>query len=497
MKSNCNNRLPVIALFISCVTLGLCLGGDARATTRDAAALLAEIEKADNSAKRIDLAAELAAMTPTPVAALKAHLVRKRSTDQAGRRALLIASGAEVPDATGRFTIPKRQTKKEKERRDRFDWLPAIAGQPAQAGLGETLSDVAAIRALAASTNPDAGIVIFDFAFSEQGLIYRDECGRYLRKMSPYSLPALIHGSQNRKDRSISRYANYQLERLDRQNAHKAIASAPTENLKIAIITAFADSQYREAVFAVLDNVNHVAPRVRHAARAAWTEYVSGRPPPKPPERKLSLPNGKQTKEREPLWLDHRRLGDTAIRVRLTEVTGETPPTNASLAALTEKLFSVYDERRTRALTTDFDAALALESAGKHDQATAIFDRILAQAPGFEKRAKMLPAYLSQAKALEGEKKWSEAAIAYGKASSIAPQDGDAKKALQKHHLARANAATAAGQDNSAELAVADAVMVEAESGPSKKLILFGGLAALAASLILLLLGLAARREST
>ncbi len=494
MKSNCNNRLPVTALFISCV-LAICLHGNgAWAATKDVTTLLAEIENTEDASARIELATQLAALSPTPVAALKTHLVRTRHADLAARRALLLASGAEVPDATGRFTIPKRQTKKQKEQRDRFDWLPAIAGQATQAGLGETLSDVAAIRALAASTNPDAGVVILDFAFSEPGLIYRDECGRYLRKMSPYSLPALIHGSQH-KDRSISRYARYQLERLDRQNAHKAIASAPTENLKIAILTAFADSQYREAVFAVLDNVDHVAPRVRHAARAAWTEYVSGRAPPKPPERRLSLPNGRQTTQREPLWLDHRVLGHTAILVRLTELTGEAPPKNASLAALTEKLLNFYDERRTRALMTDFDAALALAKSGKPGQATAIFDRILAQNPGFEKRAQMLPAYLSQAKALEVEKKWTDAAAAYGKASSIAPQDGDAKEALQKHHLARANAASAAGRDNSAELAIAGAVVVKADPGPSKKLILFGGFAALAAALILLLLGLASRRR--
>ncbi|MCP4446182.1 MAG: hypothetical protein GY811_12675 [Myxococcales bacterium] len=467
--------------------------GDVDAT---ASALLLQVAKSKAAEQRISLSADLAALRPTPVAALKKYLGRTRSSSIAARRAILLASGAEVPDDSGRFKTPKRQTAKEKKRKDTFDWLPAIAKRPTRAGLGEAIGDVAAIRALAASTNPEAATVLLDFSFSDEGLIYRDECGRYLRKMSPYSLPALIHGSQNPKDRSMSRYSRYQLERLDRQDAHKAIASALTEELKIAIITAFADSQYREAVFAVLDNVDHVAPRVRAATRAAWTEFISGKEPPKPPERELELPNGKKSDDVEPLWLDHRALAKTAIRARLKELTGEKMPKAASLEALTEKLFSFYDDRRSKATNTDFEAGLTLATAGKSDKAIAIFDRILAQYPTFSRRSEMLPAYMSVAKKLESGKNWKSAAVAYGKASAIAPDDKAARDALQKHHLARASAARAAGEDNSDQIAMAEEVHTQdPKKEPSKKLTLFGGLAALAASFILLLLGLALRRR--
>lgn len=509
MKSTCNNRLPVVAIFISCLSVGFGTGstalakqapppaqpvkGDVGAT---ATALLLQIEKAGTADQRISLSADLAALKPTPVKALAKHLARKRSTSIDVRRAILKASGADVPDESGRFKIPKRQTAKDKERKDKFNWLPALAKQSTKSGLGEAIGDVAAIRALAASTNPEAGRAIVDFAFTEEGLLYRDECGRYLRLMSPYSLPGLIHGSQSRKDKSMSRYSRYQLERLDRQNAHKAIASAPTEDLKIAIVTAFADSQYREAVFAVLDNVDHVAPRVRAATRDAWIEFVSGREPPKPPERKLELPNGKETNEKEPLWLDHRRLADTAIRARLKDLTGEKMPKAASLTALTEKLFGFYDDRRAQAMNADFEAGLALAKAGKSDQAIAIFDRILAQNPAFSRRTDMLSAYLAEAKSLEAAASWKAAAVAYGKASAIAPDNKGAQDALKKHHLARASAAKAAGQDNSAELAIAEDVPLSAKPvEPSKKLVLFGGIAALGASLILLLVGLVIRRR--
>src|SRR5690606_21525032 len=98
------------------------------------------------------------------------------------RRAVLAAIEAEVPDASGRFpSLGRRDSLKEKERQDTFDWLGALAKlDPATPGLAEVFADVAAVRALSESNRPDAAAVILEFAFTETGLIYRDECGRRL-----------------------------------------------------------------------------------------------------------------------------------------------------------------------------------------------------------------------------------------------------------------------------------------------------------------------------
>lgn len=458
--------------------------------------LIRKIEAAGNGDERKSLAAQLVALRPSPVEAFKAHLLRTRASSDSERRAVLSAAGAAVPDSKGRFKTPGRETKKTEKSNDDFDWMTAIAALPMKPGLGEVISDVAVIRALAGSGDYRGGTVIMDFAFSESGLIFRDECGRYLRKMSPYSLPALIRGSQNRRNKSMKRYTTYQLERLDRQNPHKAFASAPTEELQIAIVTAFAESQYRESVFAVLDNVDHVAPRVRKATRAAWDEFVDGKDPPKPPERKLVLPNNRLSDDKEALWLDHRQLANIGIRDRLTTLTGTKPPKNATLVQLTEQLYGHYDEARKKALNMDFAAAMDLASAGKPEQATIIFDRILAQHPSFSKRDQMVPAYLAKAAALEVDSKWKEASIAYGKASAVAPESEQAKDALKRHHLARVKAAEAEGKDASTELAIADEIEAEQVEVPTEsKLLLFAGLAAVAGAIVLLLLGLALRRR--
>lgn len=488
------------AIFTSLLLL-VCSGSHAEAkspvASEEAASLLSSLQEETGESERLALANALRDLNPPPVAELSKFLLeRTRSSTDEERRAVLEAAGAEVPDATGRFKTPDRQTKKTEKNNDEFDWLAALAKQSAQPGFSDVLADVAVIRALAWSKKPAGGIAILDFAFSEIGLTYRDECGRYLRKMSPYSLPALIHGSQKRKrsQSSIRRYATYQLERLDRQNAHKAFAAATSEDLQIAIVTAFAESGYREAVFAVLDEVDHVAPRVRKAVRAAWMEYVSGRPPAKPPERKLQLPNNKLTRDKEPLWLDHRELAEVAIRKRLRELTGEKTNGRLNLSQLSELLFRHYDDKRAAALNADYEAALALV-ASKPAEATRIFDRILVVQPEFAKRPSMAGAYLVHAESLEAEGKWREAAVAFGKANMVAPEGKNASEALKRHHLARAKTAEASGQDATSERAIAEEIEESQQTAPQSKLILFAGMAAIAGALVLFFLALALRRR--
>ncbi len=480
-------------------TIGLLTG--VRSASAQVKERITELASAKSKEDRLRAVAALAKLGPDAIPALEEHLKRNHKSSEATRRQILSSVGAAVPDKTGRFKNPKRQTEASKKKADEFDWIERLAKMPSKAGLSDVLVDVAIIRALAAMKSPDAGRVILDLAFSEKGLIYRDECGRYLRKMSPYSLPALIHGSQSRKNSSMKRYTNYQLERLDRQEAHKAILSATTEDLKIAVLTAYAKSQYREAVFAVLDEVDNVAPRIRKAARDAWMEYATGREPRKPPERKLVLPNNKLSAGKKPLWLDHRVLAETAIRARLKKLTGKRTNRNSSLEALTKELFAFYDTKRNQTLLLDFDAALALAKAGKPEQATPIFDRILAQNPEFEKRGDMVAAYMAQAESLESAGKWKDASIAYGKASAIAPDNQQANAALKKHHLARSKMSGTSGQEAKAarelaeEIEVVDTASPAAAPAGESKILLFAGLGAMAAALLLLLVGLSRRRQ--
>ena len=179
----------------------------------------------------------LAEQVPVDEEQFRSFFKRSRSSTEEERRAILASIEAEVPDAEGKFTTPGRQTAADVKKADDFDWLSALQGVDKSApGAKDVIADVSAIRVLASSSDWNAGHLILAFVFSPEGLIYRDEGGRRLRGMSPLSLPALIHGSQNREDASMTRYATYQLERLDRQNSNKAFADTPSEGLKLSLI---------------------------------------------------------------------------------------------------------------------------------------------------------------------------------------------------------------------------------------------------------------------
>lgn len=516
MKSVYSNRSLRSAPFISALlavalaaspALGQGAEGDGASTAAERAAarsqadteararaLLETLASATSAEERLAAAKALAALRPTPVAFLESHFARERGSTDADRRAVLAAIEAEVPDEQGRFRTPGRSTKRAERAADEFDWLAELAKLSPRPGLADTLTDVATLRALAASTDPEAGDAILRFVFGDAGLIYRDEGGRYLRKMSPYSLPALIRGSQSRKNRSMARYANYQLERLDRQNPFKAFADAPTDDLEIAVLEAFAESQYREAVYTVLDQVDHATPRVRAAARAAWLEYMTGKPPREAPKRKLELPGGKLTEEEEPLWLDHRELGEIALRRRLEELTGTKPERKATPAEMSEELFAFYDQRRTREVDAELAAGLARADDGDLEGAVALFDRILVQEPDYAKRDQMAPVYLRHAEARADAGAWREAAIAYGKAHSVAPEGEHAKEALSQHHYARGKATQAEGGDGSAEFARAEELGGPTAAASDGRWLLLAGVAGLGTSLVLLFLGIARRR---
>ncbi|HEU5058357.1 MAG TPA: hypothetical protein VFU21_17615 [Kofleriaceae bacterium] len=442
------------------------------------------------------------ALDPIPVPDVIGVLGRTRTSTDAERRAVLAARGFEVPDAKGKFSSPGRQTDKQEKANDELDWMAPLKDAPAAPGLADVLVDLTAIRALAASKSSAGAAGILEFSFTADGVAYRDECGRFLRRMSPWSLPALIVGAESRKsDKSLARYAKYQLERLDRESPRKALNDAPTDELAIEILKAFADSQYREAVFTVLDTVDHTSPAVRKAARDAWMEYATGRPPRPAPKEKLMLPGGKQAEEETPLWMNHRELADIAIRRRLESLTGAAPAKDAKLADMSKQLFDFYDQRRGKKLGADLDAALAEGKAGKTAAAAAQFDHILVQDPKHPRRGEMAELYLRYGEELQKAGKLREAATAFGKAHAVAPEGPLAGKALALHHQARGLALEKEGKDGSAEMARASEIAAEVgtsvgEGGESSGWMLYTGVAAGVGGVLLLAWGFARRRRS-
>ncbi|MCG8420025.1 MAG: hypothetical protein MJE77_19015 [Proteobacteria bacterium] len=480
--------------------------GDAVARAADSAQqLLDVVATAGAGRERVAAAAELAELGAPAIPVLTEFLGRTRSSSEGERRAVLAAINADVPDKKGRFRTPKGKQKV--DRGDDFDWLGELAkldlGLP---GLGDVFADVAAIRALAGATSVEAGAAILDFGFSEVGAIYRDECGRYLRKMAPHSLPALIVTASNRrKSRSLRRYAAYQLDRLDRQDPNKALEGALFDrNLLLAVIRAYGTTKQREAFAPLLGLADHPVAEIREAARQSLMAYVTGREPPPAPKRKLTLPGGKLSEEEVPLWLTYRELADIELRRTYREVFGKRARGRTRPAKLARALFEFYDARRAERHAAAYAEASALAQAGKWADAAAAFDRLLAQVPDHPERATIAPIYYQHAQLLAREGSWQQAAEAYSKAHGLDPDAEFAREALASHHFAVGKALEAAGKDGSAAFRQARestpgdtrlSAQITERAQPPGRWMLYVGIAGGAGGLILLILGLAVRRR--
>jgi tetratricopeptide (TPR) repeat protein len=445
--------------------------------------LLDAIEKGPDRKAAVDHL--LAEGTPY-VDSLGSYLARPHTASIEDRRKVLLAINAQVPDKNGHFVTPERKTEKEEKADDNLDWMVGLlALDPATPGVGEVIADDAAIRTLSASKDMHAAELLFDSAFGEETMIYRDEFGRYIRKMEPYCEPALIREAQGRNyDRK--RYATYQLERLDRQEPYKALASAVAdEALTIAILDTFRTTHHREAVHAVWSKINADSPRVRAAARAAWMAYITGPPPPPAPKKKLVLPGGKLTKKEKPLWLTYRELADNELRKTSNELlhtdyqildptlddrdaewTHEKKAEPIDLEGVTKQLFEYYDGERAKKDTEAWQAAKALADKGDLPGAAAAMDRLLVTNPERPQRPEMAALYFKYGKKLEADKKWAEASAAYSKAQGLDPKAANANDALAAYHYTLGKSLEAQGKDGGPEFR--KAVALRPDYAPAK-----------------------------
>jgi hypothetical protein len=429
---------------------------DAEATA--ALAKIVAATDADGREKAIAALQKLVTEKPDTIDAIAEWLARTHDSSLDDRRKVLTAIKAQIPDKNGRWPQRERSAKEIKAD-DELDWQKQLLGlDQGMAGIGEVIADDAGIRAIAQTRDLRAARLILDVAFAPEALVMRDECGRYLRKLEPYSIPALTRDS-SAKNEERKRYATFQLERLDRQDPQKALAAATgDELLQVAILDAFRELKLREAVHAVWSYVDANAPRVRVAARAAWMEYITGPEPPPAPRARLQLTGGKRSKYAKPLWLTYRELADNELRKAANEllkeeyaITEESVDENVKsvkiqpidLVEVTQRLFKYYDDQRAKKDAAQWQAAKAKADGGDLVGATALLDRLIATNPDRPDRAEMAKVYLRYGKQLEDGQKWNEAASAYSKSQGLDPSP----KTLALQHLTAGKAAEAAGKD--------------------------------------------------
>jgi tetratricopeptide (TPR) repeat protein len=410
--------------------------------------LLAAIARAETPEARIAAAAALAKAAPGQEPALAAALARPRPVDDDARRAALHAVGADVPSKDGKFkATPPPRLRKGEHPPPELDWIDALAHAGSDPAVKDSFMIVAILRALVASQAFAGADAILEFAFTPDGIAFRDECGRQLRAMSPRSLPTLVRASQQKKIArgAYARYAAFQLDRLDKNRPSYALAAAPDDTVEIAILQAIAKVHHPDALPAVLERCDARSARVRRAAREAWKAYVEGPPPPPAPKAKRKMAGGKMSDEEMPRYLTYRELARQELMSRLNDL-GAGYDKGASEADLTRTYFMMLDARRVAEFETQMKDAATMAAQGKLAEAAASYDLILVVDPSFARRAEMAPTFLALGRQLAKQGKWTAAALALEKAYSLDPAGKNADKAEAELHLARAQVLEAAGK---------------------------------------------------
>jgi tetratricopeptide (TPR) repeat protein len=331
---------------------------------------------------------------------------------------------------------------------------PAAAAAPPspaemQLARAEALETVALVHALAATRRLDAVEPIFNLAF-EPGGVFRDECGRQIRSMDSYAVPALIRLMHTPPARQNSfakqrRYASYQLDRMDRQRPPKAIATAPEDRVRAEIIHAYGDVRALEAVEAILNQVDSPSHRVRREARWAWLRYVSGKEPPPAPKRKRKLPGGKEEAEEKPDYLTYREIATLALQKQLAAIQNKPPEANASAKQMTDELFDYYDQKRSAEWDAEFAAASTKQEGGDIKGAADGFGWILAHDPNHPRRAEMAHVLALYGDSLRDQGEVSRALGYWRQAIDLAPDGPDGRALAARVSLYDAEEALARG----------------------------------------------------
>lgn len=443
------------------VAIGLALVvGIGAASGNDTSQLTESILRAAPGPERQETAAKIILVgkeDPRFLPELMQRLPRVRTSTDAERRAVLLAFGATMPGPSGVFQQPPRPAKSGPPPEP--DWLAELARNPDQTpAVVESFEAVVILRALGQSQREEAAQAILDFGFSADGAAFRDECGRTLRSLSPYSLSTLLRASQDKKRSggSYARYATYQLDRMDKGRPTYVLAAAPDDTVEVAMLRAIGAVRHPDAVTAVLERTRATSHAVRRAAREAWLAYVTGPPPPPAPTAFRKLPGGKLSEKPLPLYLTYREFADLELRRVLTAENGGTKPARkAKVEELTQDLFSLYDQQRTAMWDDTMAEAQAHAQARRLGDMARTYDVILVNEPFYTRRAEMAPGFLQLGRQYREETAWEPAVLALNKALSLDPTGPVAKAAAAELRYARGMQAREAGKNADLDLASA------------------------------------------
>lgn len=245
--------------------------------------------------------------------------------------------------------------------------VEATGGGTADAGAKAALATAALIRPLARARTTTAARLLVKIAGQSAGA-FRAEVTRQLPSLGDAALPALVEA---RRDPAydVRPWAANQLEAMGKRLPSDAVQTKDHQVLA-EVLRAYASVKDLDALPVILSFVNADRVQVRTAAREAIGAF-----------------------DQDAQW---------KLREAYANVANKPAAEGWTAAETAKELFATYDRMRLQEVYGLLDEGLDKERQGKHDEAIAAFDKVLARQPALDRRAEMAPAYLARAQRLAG-----------------------------------------------------------------------------------------------
>lgn len=254
-------------------------------------------------------------------------------------------------------------------------------------GTKTTLTTIVLLRALAHIGTTPAVHVILNASDDHQGAL-RQEIGRILHDMGDRALPGLIEAKKD-PSADVRRFAHAQIEAMGKKTAGDAVQTKSNQVLA-DVLRAFANIHEIDAVPVILSFVNSDRAEVQSAARDAILRFGN-----------------------DAVW---------KVREAYTNLTGKSPPESAKADEVAKELFAAYDRVRLKEVYDLLEQGKKSEQDGKIDDAVAQYDKVLARQPLLDRRAEMVPAFVTYARAQLEAGKPDVAKATFRKALRLDPE---------------------------------------------------------------------------
>lgn len=246
--------------------------------------------------------------------------------------------------------------------------------------------------------------------FTYFGDLFRFDVQRQLARMGERAIPALIEAKYH-DSRMVRTWAERRLDQLGKVIPSEAVRTHDNQVLA-DILRAYGRAREVEAVRVIVTYANSDRLQVREAAREAIGQIGE-------PAR----------------W----QLRDT-----YENLTGHKAETGWDWKRIAQELFASYDRARLAEVYKMAEDGFARYKEGKLAEAIASFDKVLARAPLFERRAEMAPAYLDQARKVRDTDR-SAALSALRRAEILDPHGPSTKPVQSEQALLEAEELSAHG----------------------------------------------------